>query len=56
MHTNEHIVTQVNKAIQVNLDRREGYEKAIDQIKEPQLKSLFEDCCKQSDEYIHELR
>lgn len=56
MHTNEHLVEQVNKIIQTNLDRREGYEKAFEQIKEPQLKSLFEDCCKQSNEYINELR
>ncbi|WP_118952026.1 ferritin-like domain-containing protein [Taibaiella helva] len=56
MHTNEHLVTQVNKIIQTNLDRREGYEKAIDQAKEPQLKTLFEACCKQSNENINELR
>lgn len=56
MHTNEHLVTQLNKIIQTNIDRREGYEKAIDEIREPQLKSLFEDCCRQSNENINELR
>ncbi|WP_118975017.1 ferritin-like domain-containing protein [Taibaiella koreensis] len=56
MDTNEHLVTQVNKIIQTNIDRREGYEKAVDQAKEPQLKAFFEDCCKQSNENINELR
>jgi uncharacterized protein (TIGR02284 family) len=56
MDTDEHLIEQVNKIIKTNIDRREGYEKAIEQIKEPQIKSLFEDCCKQSNEYINELR
>lgn len=56
MHTNEHLVEQVNEIIQINIDRREGYEKAIDQVNDTQLKTLFEDCCRQSDEYINELR
>lgn len=56
MHTNEHLVEQVNKIIQTNIDRREGYEKAIDQVKDQQLKDLFADCCRQSNEYVNELR
>lgn len=56
MQTNEQLVDNVNKIIQTNIDRREGYEKAIDEIKDPQLRTLFEDCCKQSNEYVNELR
>lgn len=56
MQTNEHLVEQVNKIIQTNIDRREGYEKAIDEIKDPSLKSLFRECCKQSNENVNELR
>lgn len=56
MHTNEHLVEQVNKIIQTNIERREGYEKAIDEMKDPSLKSLFQECCKQSNENVNELR
>jgi uncharacterized protein (TIGR02284 family) len=56
MQTNEHLVEQVNKIIQTNIDRREGYEKAIDEMKDPSLKSLFQECCKQSNENVNELR
>lgn len=52
----EQIVDQVNKIIQTNLDRKEGYEKALEQIKDPGLKTLFEDCRNQSSQYIDELR
>jgi hypothetical protein len=37
MQTNDNLVEQVNKIIQTNIDRREGYEKAIDEIKDPSL-------------------
>jgi uncharacterized protein (TIGR02284 family) len=56
MQTNEHLVEQVNKIIQTNIDRREGYEKAIDEMKDLSLKSLFQECCKQSNENVNELR
>lgn len=56
MDTNEQLVEQVNKIIQTNIDRREGYEKALEEIKDPQLKTLFADCCRQSNENINELR
>lgn len=56
MHTDEHLVEQVNKIIQTNVDRRQGYEKAIDEIKDDSLKDLFADCCRQSNEYVNELR
>ncbi len=52
----EQIVNQVNKIIQTNLDRQEGYEKALEQVKDPTLKTLFEDCSNQSKEYAQELR
>lgn len=52
----EQIVDQVNKIIQTNIDRKEGYEKALEQIKDPTLKTLFEDCRSQSDEYVNELK
>ena len=53
---NEELVKNVNKIIQTNIDRREGYEKALEQVEDTALKSLFTDCCKQSNEYINELR
>ncbi|RYZ44506.1 MAG: PA2169 family four-helix-bundle protein, partial [Sphingobacteriales bacterium] len=56
METNERITEQVNKVIQTNMDRREGYEKAIDQIADESLKALFADCSRQSNENINELR
>jgi uncharacterized protein (TIGR02284 family) len=56
MQTNDNLVEQVNKIIQTNIDRREGYEKAIDEIKDPSLKLLFQECCKQSNENVNELR
>lgn len=56
MQTNENLVEQLNKIIQTNIDRREGYEKAMDEMKEPSLKSLFQECCKQSNENVNELR
>lgn len=46
----------VNKIIQTNLDRREGYNKAIEQTEDPQLKGLFQDCKNQSEGYLSELR
>lgn len=52
----EQIVDQVNKIIQTNIDRKEGYEKALEQIKDPTLKTLFEDCRNQSTEYVNELK
>lgn len=52
----EQIIEHVNNIIQTNLDRREGYDKAIQQTEDPQLKDLFQDCRNQSDEYISELR
>ena len=52
----EQIVNQVNKIIQTNIDRKEGYEKALEQVKDPTLKTLFEDCSNQSKEYVNELR
>jgi uncharacterized protein (TIGR02284 family) len=52
----EQIVDQVNKIIQTNLDRKEGYEKALEQIKDSGLKTLFEDCRNQSSQYVEELR
>jgi len=56
MEINEQVTEQVNKIIQTNLDRREGYEKAMDQVKDESLKSLFADCSRQSNENINELR
>ena len=47
---------QVNRIIQTNIDRREGYEKAIEQTEDPQLKDLFRDCKTQSEGYLSELR
>lgn len=56
METNQSFVDQVNKIIQTNLDRREGYEKAIDEVKDGSLKSVFQECCRQSNENVNELR
>jgi uncharacterized protein (TIGR02284 family) len=56
METNQNVVDQVNKIIQTNLDRREGYEKAIDEVKDESLKAVFEECCRQSNENVNELR
>ncbi len=49
-------IDQMNRIIQTNIDRREGYEKAIEQTEDPQLKDLFRDCQTQSEGYLNELR
>ncbi len=45
------LVQDLNKLIQVNLDRKAGYQKAKDNIEEPGLQNLFQECSDQSAAY-----
>ena len=55
MTTNEKSIDLLNKLIQVNEDRKEGYQKAMENTADMDLKSLFDQYSKQSGQYIVEL-
>lgn len=56
MTTNDKAVDKLNRLIQANMDRKEGYQKAWDTLDDPSLKSSFEQYSKQSEQYIADLR
>jgi uncharacterized protein (TIGR02284 family) len=56
MENQKQVIDQVNKIIQTNLDRTAGYEKAKEQAKDPQLRTLFAECSDQSRQYVTELK
>lgn len=56
MENQKQVIDQVNRIIQTNLDRTAGYEKAKEQAKDPQLRTLFGECSDQSLQYITELQ
>lgn len=55
MTTNEKSIDLLNKLIQVNEDRKEGYKKAMENTADMDLKSLFDQYSKQSGQYVVEL-
>jgi len=55
MTTNENIVDKLNSLIQINEDRKEGYQKAWEQSDDLNLKTLFDQFSKQSARYIVDL-
>ena len=52
---NEEIVAQLNKIVEINNDRIEGYEKANKETKDSALKSLFTDLASRSRGFKSEL-
>ncbi len=59
MGTHQHIqhqISAVNDLIRINNDRVTGYQKAHDDVTEPELQSLFEQYRAQSEKFAAELR
>jgi len=56
MEQSKVIVDKINKLIQTNIDREKGYERAIEQADDDQLKGYFQECCNVSAEYILQLK
>lgn len=56
MERNEKLINQINKVVQMNVDRVLGYEKAYSLVESKALKELFEQCISQSDSYATKLR
>ena len=52
----QHQISAVNDLIRINNDRVTGYQKAYDEVTEPELKALFEKYRDQSEEFAAELR
>ncbi|HTN35635.1 MAG TPA: PA2169 family four-helix-bundle protein [Arachidicoccus sp.] len=55
MTTIENTVDLLNRLVQVNEDRKQGYQKALDKAGDPTLKALFDQYAKQSGKYIVDL-
>lgn len=55
MTTNENAVAKLNRLIEVNADRQEGYMKARENTDDPSLKSLFEQNAIQSGKNVADL-
>ncbi len=53
--TNQEIANVVNDLIEINNDRIEGYEKAIKETDDPDLKALFIDMASRSHQFKNEL-
>lgn len=53
--TNEEIITQLNNLIEINNDRIQGYETAVDETDDVDLKSLFTEFASHSNDYKREL-
>ncbi len=52
----QHQISAVNDLIRINNDRVTGYQKAHDDVTEPELKALFEKYRDQSEQFAAELR
>lgn len=52
MYNNEQMVAELNKLVQVNLDREAGYQKASEAVEDTGLKTFFQDCRGQSASYL----
>jgi len=55
MTTNDKVVDLLNSLIQINEDRKEGYQKAWEHSDDLNLKTLFDQYSKQSARYVVEL-
>lgn len=53
--TNENLVSELNKLVEINNDRIRGYERAIAETEDKELKSLFKDMVTHSQKYKLEL-
>lgn len=56
MDRNTKLITQINKLVQLNIDRALGYEKAYSLVESKRLKGLFEGCISQSETYSQKLK
>lgn len=55
MATNDKIVDKLNRLVEVNMDRKEGYLKAVENSDDASLKSLFQQYAETSDKYRADL-
>lgn len=55
MKENQEIVSELNKLVEINNDRYEGYKKAADETTDSDLKSLFNEYAAQSSKFRSEL-
>jgi uncharacterized protein (TIGR02284 family) len=58
METNEKLISVLNDLVGINLDRKEGYKKATDELKpsDIDLKTMFTNMAASSAQFAHELK